>query len=239
MPNWVINRLSIEGNHQEVEKVYSHISDGGRVIDFEKIIPMPPSLRIESSTNSDIGFAIVLYQETGDSKYLEEILSRNWTANYGIHTIEDLIDYFSKKEDYDKILEIGKITYENKINYGYKNWYNWAIDNWGTKWGASESYIENGEIVFETAWSTPLPVIKRLSELFPDLTLKVRFADECVGDNCGEYHLKGGQVIYDWEIDEVEACILWGYDPAELFSYVKRDNIIDEILDNDNTNSSL
>jgi hypothetical protein len=239
MPNWVINKLRVEGNTQEVEKLFNHISDDGRCIDFEKIIPMPPSLRIDASTNSDLGYAIVFYQETGDAKYLEEILLRNWTTGYGIQTVEDLINYFSKKEDYDKILEIGRICYENEVNYGYKNWYNWTIDNWGTKWGASETYIDGGEISFETAWSTPFPLIKKLSEMFPDLTLKIRFADECIGQNCGEYHLKGGQVIYDWEYDEVEACVLWGYDPAEMFSHVKRDNKIDEILDNDNTNSSL
>lgn len=239
MPNWVINKLRVEGNPQEVEKLFNHISDDGRSIDFEKIIPMPPSLRIDASTNSDAGYAIVFYQETGDSKYLDEIISRSWTSNYGIQTIEDLIDFYKKKEDYDKILEDGRICYENKVNYGYKNWYNWSIDNWGTKWDASETYVEDGEISFETAWSTPYPVIKKLSEIFPDLTLKLRFADESIGDNCGEYHLKNGEVIFESIYDEVEACILWGYDPSEMFPHIKRDIAINEILENDNTNSSL
>ena len=239
MPNWVINKLRVEGDPVQVNKLTEHISDGKRCIDFEKIIPMPPSLRIEDSTNSDTGYAIVYYQETGNGRYLEDILARNWTKRLGIYTFEDLINYYIEKDDYDKILEVGKLIYENVVNFGYRSWYGWAIDNWGTKWNASETYVEDGEISFETAWSTPYPVIKKLSEIFPDLTLKLRFADESIGDNCGEYHLKNGEVIFESIYDEVEACILWGYDPAEMFPHIKRDNAINEILENDNTNSSL
>jgi hypothetical protein len=70
--------------------------------------------------------------------------------------------------------------------------------------------------------------------------IKLRFADESIGSNCGEYHLKNGEVIYQTEYDEVEACELWGYDPAEMFDYIRRDNTIEEILNtDDNDNSSL
>jgi hypothetical protein len=50
-----------------------------------------------------------------------------------------------------------KMSDEFKEKFGTDNWYNWCLDNWGTKWNACESYLtsndEDGiEINFETAW---------------------------------------------------------------------------------------
>lgn len=46
----------------------------------------------------------------------------------------------------------------------------WNTKNWGTKWHAmrfSQSWsFDQRTFHFETAWSPPLPIIKRLSELF-------------------------------------------------------------------------
>lgn len=52
------------------------------------------------------------------------------------------------------------------------------------------------EMVFDTAWRTPRPVIIALSKKFPNLVIKVRFADEDIGSNCGEYHYTNGILIY-------------------------------------------
>ena len=36
-----------------------------------------------------------------------------------------------------------------------------------------------------TAWSAPIPVIKKLSEMYPNIELTLEFADEDLGQNCG------------------------------------------------------
>jgi len=52
-------------------------------------------------------------------------------------------------------------------------WYNWRIDNWGTKWDVDPKKVNtqefNGQISldFDTAWAPPLQVIEKLSEMFP------------------------------------------------------------------------
>ena len=65
------------------------------------------------------------------------------------------------------------------------NWYNWRVANWGTKWNADIQYEtldqwENGEIFieFNTAWDTPMPIIKKLSEQNPKLTFSLRVHEE-------------------------------------------------------------
>jgi hypothetical protein len=56
------------------------------------------------------------------------------------------------------------IVARNVQEFGYPSWYEWAIDNWGTKWDISEVPEEMFEISndgktvsfsFDTAWSPP------------------------------------------------------------------------------------
>ena len=67
------------------------------------------------------------------------------------------------------------------------NWYDWRVENWGTKWGAYDGYTKIGKtqltFVFSTAWSFAYPVAQKLFTLGYDLDL--RYADEAIGSNCG------------------------------------------------------
>lgn len=76
--------------------------------------------------------------------------------------------------------------------YGSYDWYNWNCENWGTKWNAYNTAItENSpfltEIEFDTAWSTPDPIIKALSVKYPNCVFEVIYADEDWGSNSGNY----------------------------------------------------
>lgn len=74
------------------------------------------------------------------------------------------------------------------------NWYSWNCNNWGCKWNAYSSYYdeEEGELIFDTAWSCPHTLLESLSEKFPDVKIEVQFADEDIGHNFGHYLLKNG-----------------------------------------------
>ena len=75
--------------------------------------------------------------------------------------------------------------------------YNWNVANWGTKWNAyDQEMIDDHTLEFLTAWSMPEPVIKALSEMFPDVLVKIKWADEDLASNCGEIHYKGGREVY-------------------------------------------
>ena len=56
-------------------------------------------------------------------------------------------------------------------------WYNWRVQNWGTKWDAYSLEIDdcdmpNGfEVTFETAWSPPEEIHSAISEQFDDLSM--------------------------------------------------------------------
>jgi len=83
-----------------------------------------------------------------------------------------------------------------------KDWYNWNIANWGTKWDAYEvsKWICDWEkksmtISFQTAWSTPFPVLQKLSSLMPNVGICCEFADEDMGYNLGSYSIINGEVV--------------------------------------------
>lgn len=64
-------------------------------------------------------------------------------------------------------------------------WYDWRVTHWGTKWDlcdleANDYSWENGEVSYDfwTAWSPPEPCLKKLTELFPELTFSYKFSDE-------------------------------------------------------------
>jgi hypothetical protein len=197
MPNHVTNILIISGPEELVTKIKSEIagvyddSDEERLIDFNKIMPAPPSLNITSGTTTDYGLAILKYR-AGDTKEIMRILAYPWGAKY--RDADDLIEHLIA--DGRANLEEAQMALDNIRDYGYPDWKDWSINNWGTKWNAySHSSREDGAIKFETAWSTPYPVMEALSRKYPEAVIKVRYADEDFGHNCGEYTFQGGDLV--------------------------------------------
>lgn len=60
---------------------------------------------------------------------------------------------------------------ENIAEFGFKNWYDWAVSNWGTKWDVTQENNGDAEmsddqlevrISFDTAWSPPVAFYEEL-----------------------------------------------------------------------------
>lgn len=81
-----------------------------------------------------------------------------------------------------------------KHDPGIVCWYQWNIVNWGTKWNAYNTLVFDEHVSFETAWSHPFPVIRALSQLFPEVKITVKYADEDLSYNCGEYIIQDGEI---------------------------------------------
>jgi len=69
-------------------------------------------------------------------------------------------------EDKQKELEIQ--TAYNIKNYGYSNWYDFCISEWGTKWdvtGEVSDYDDGIQIYFDSAWAPPIAAYEKLRSL--------------------------------------------------------------------------
>lgn len=197
MPNHISNILTIEGDATLVAQIKTDIisvgadDDDTRHVDFNKIIPCPESLNITSGSTTDNGIAILKYR-AGDATGINEILGYKWGKEFA--TPEDLINYLLERGSAN--LEEAQKALDNERLYGHRDWYSWNTKNWGTKWNAYDSIQrEDGSIYFQTAWSTPYPVMLALSAKYPEAIIKVRFADEDFGHNVGEYILQNGDVV--------------------------------------------
>lgn len=201
MPNHVTNILKFVGPQDDIDILRARIKSVDEqgyktAIDFNKIIPMPQTLNITSGSLVDRGIAILKFTEKGDDSELRAMLNYPWVKAENITTPQQLVDHFLKGDDGNRgYLTEARMALENIEKYGHKDWYSWSIANWGTKWNAYETSDDEDSIKFDTAWSTPAPIVEKLSEMFPTVTIILEFADEDFGHNCGSIVFLAGNVM--------------------------------------------
>lgn len=196
MPNHITNILKIEGSPERVKELLYTIKgeEANHLIDFNKIVPMPETLHIASGSVIDNAIALL----KNDKDYFKKMLEYPWVKGEEIKTITQLKRRI-KKGISEKDFEEAKLAIRNIELYGHKDWYSWSNANWGTKWNSYDNArVNENTISFDTAWSTPFPVMEKLSEMFSDVTLHIAFADEDIGSNCGFYVLVGGNIVKEY-----------------------------------------
>ena len=247
MPNHVQNKVEFDCSEEEFKRILEAIKfdvesesedTGIGTFDFNKIIPMPESLDIESGSTTIAGIKLYLSSiNPSNSSYGTEKVSekefkqfleygkRNHLiteikANLTPEEVAEMTSYKSESE----LLALGKQAIENVKNHGATTWYDWHIANWGTKWNSYSPFFEDKTLYFQTAWSAPHPIMKKLSEMYPNITIQHQWADEDIGQNCGTATYKSGEMI-DIEYPETDiestkfALDVWGYEP-EFYGFV-------------------
>lgn len=227
MPNHVKNIITLNGDKKKIREMLESIKNddyGLGTIDFNKIIPMPESLNIEAGSRTDSGLR--LYKE-----FISECLFDRKETDILKISAEELAEsekaFLNQRSDIKgDEWDLGKTAWNNTQNYGAPTWYEWCINNWGTKWNAygydeNTDYSQNTDLRFQTAWSAPHPILQKLSEMYPDITFEHEWADEDIGVNCERKIYSGGECTESYypesEKDAVEfACRVWDYEPAEL-----------------------
>jgi hypothetical protein len=126
-------------------------------------------------------------------------------------------DFLRRDGDDDpEYQELLKKYEANRDKYGHRNWHDWCLENWGTKWAPSpnDHPLEvDGEILilsYDTAWAPPSRLLQKISELFPTLTITNSFTQSV----------------------EVEGTAIWGceafYGGKEVASYRMSDGEMPE-----------
>lgn len=242
MPNYVINKVTCD-DMDELKKLLLNKDEN---VDFNIVIPRPEELDITSGSHSYdipsryfhteeaerklakqrriIGNVLeILYNNTmtqkefvktvmADEKLIKKIKAfKGWYSRKSKN-----IKYAMKKKELTETLENYIKGFFNIKRYGERDWYDWSIENWGTKWNAGDTVVYSDIIEFQTAWSTPIPVFVELSKRLKNVEINVDYADEDIGSNCGSLLIINGNV-HQFEPDNPRefACNMWGYDYAE------------------------
>lgn len=204
MPNHITTIINAS------QSVLNALLNDENEVDFNKMIPMPEGLH-DISVDGSEHLVELLFGELSLEKRNNDILHTLTISNV-LSTFNHggLSQYNSSQfENFIKMLRLKK-------EFGYTSWYSWSCDNWGTKWNAYNSKVSEEQIKFDTAWSHPFPIIDKLSRMFPTETIKVKYADEDIGHNCGEYAILNG--IVDEVVNE---------DPIYFSLMIKRGKIPD------------
>lgn len=202
MANRVYNKVKTNRNIRHVDI----FTDGN--FDFNKLIPMPEELQ---GSEASVNGLLLLFQTTKEKiKYglnptrnalhlrriRDAYSSTFYSRNCDIEkALKEYFGLFSKlpKDKEKELLQAGKENLDNFEKYGYCNWYDWAINNWNTKWNATDTQIINDTTIeFTTAWSMPVNVIMALSRTMQGDKIEITWASDGGGRNVGRGFLKNG-----------------------------------------------
>lgn len=181
MPNHVYQKLSVIGDLQELMKLALFTRCPSRTeekkwVPFSEdaFFPMPEDLR---GTVSGSGAVIPEKEYAALVADADEVNRRKRAGGMPI-TYKMAAEYAQK--------------------YGAANWYDWATQNWGTKWGtyyceqewhlSVEDSASTLSIRFQSAWSPATLIVQRLSVGFSTLNFKLEYIDEC-------WNFAGSQII--------------------------------------------
>ena len=108
----------------------------------------------------------------------------------------------------------------NLAKHGYKDWYDWCVNEWGTKWDTgTQGYEVKPEsdgrmcIGFDTAWSPPIQAMEKLCDL--GFSVRLMYYEPGMGfcgiweDRDDDYYDIGGmssQQVIDDVPEELDEC---------------------------------
>lgn len=173
MPNWTTNTVILHGTKNRLDEIKELLRSEENVFDFDKIIPMPASLNIESGGIMGMAMALAEPEKNPAAYQSAKEKLKNMHLPYTMHEIpKGCKNVLETEED---IAAIGRIYLKNQEKYGAPTWYDWRCEHWGTKWNSCQAELtseDDTELVycFDTAWTAPDPVMKALTEKYPDLT---------------------------------------------------------------------
>lgn len=232
MPNWCSNKLQIHGPTEDVERVFSALRLEENMIDFNGVVPMPPSLHITSgsSTNEAVellqGNWLNVVTRQAD-KFLSLYGELPQTREDAIEMIENVHLCYEHHQNAFWLLSLaeGRQAIVNQQKYGHQDWYGWSVANWGTKWNGGQADVvrldSNLYVHFDTAWSPPVPIIEALAEQYPACSFELSYCElGCwfAGVVYGEH----GQA-YDSPAEDVKAFA------EEVFGFEFDDDSADEV----------
>lgn len=173
MANFITHLMVVTGEPEAVKAFFDKVilvrkdgdGDGDTIFNFDAVIPQPEGLDIEAFSS------IEDYLKTG------------------------IVPAFITAEKRDEFLAQCEQAKRNLENYGYKDWYDWRIAKWGTKWNGFHLHVLSEDtIMFDTAWDTPMGIWYAIAEQFPELQFNIKYADEDSGYNAGELDINSGEV---------------------------------------------
>jgi hypothetical protein len=203
MPNNITNQITFGADSAALaafQRMLLDVQTEGQPLgsfDFNKLLPMPKELDIEAGSRTNQGLKLVreYRQALVDLEQRRSVLPPD---EYAAELRQWEKDYWEKQLADPETWILGKKAYNNIQRFGCPTWYEWCIQNWGTKWNSYQPRPlekDSDTMEFYTAWGSVPKIVTLLSKKYPEQTITYRWADEDIGCNVGEFTIKNGEVI--------------------------------------------
>ena len=187
MPNHYQNIVKIQGTPEQIKAVKGFCRNGENEMDFGNVIPVPESVEEVGEISSKITSVV---EKLRDVPFSDSPLVRVLQEENRRNTVVDTSEWSDEEK---KQLNATLKAFDET---GHMYWYDWNINNWGTKWNAySQKDTEDDQFHYETANGSSKVVIEALSKEFPDVTLTLTWASEDIGYSCGRLKYRNGEVL--------------------------------------------
>ena len=191
MPNHVSTNFRITGPTAEVKRFINDANGNDCLLNLDSLLPMPSELRMTSSPVN------IMTQAEIDKQWADWRAETNPISKdrpFGLGMTQETSDSY-------------------KTKYGFDNWYDWAIVNWGSKWGVydegewnitevEDDGLTSAGISYQTAWSPVTIAWEKISKNYPTLEFWHAYADEG-GNFVGNQLIQNGKIIedndYEWD----------------------------------------
>jgi hypothetical protein len=171
MPNWTSNTVTVNGKKNDVLALKNFMKSKDSAFDFENLVPMPKSLWMVSGSITNIAIKAA---QTG------KVDLKSISFPFDVSMDRNNTEFLKDEKD---LIAYGKRYLDNIAKYGHADWYDWANENWGTKWNPgsvtlNEESDTSIEYAFDTAWSAPDPIFTALAKKFPNVEIIVKSSYE-------------------------------------------------------------
>ena len=174
MPNWCYNNLLIDGTREDVNNFLTAVT----IPDSDQVTD-----EFTSFTDYDLTIPFPCPEEL-------QITAKFLNADDGT--------------DDEETAALRKQYAANIAKYDAATWYEWQINNWGTKWAPKidDAGIEHDGkhawMRFDSAWSPPSELVAKLSELFPTLQFVLWYSEDGMCFAGAESFYAGETVYYGY-----------------------------------------
>ncbi len=220
MPNWVKTVVKTSPDVlKEIKEKYFN-TEG---LDFNKVIPMPEDLKVKAGSSGMTGLIILHFKsyEEEQKQKINAVYRAFNGFNRDIYLDPRYMDiikkYYEDTSKFKEDIELGEKYLDNYCKYGYSNWYDWCIDNWGTKWNCDDFKVGKDMMIYVTAWDFADKIILKLSKEFPDAVFECKYSNEDYGSASGIVEIKNGELFlqnYDLSYEELDE--IWNTDIEDL-----------------------
>lgn len=194
-------------SQDDLRKIVDYAIKDGRDFDFNSIEPIPDALKVEHIPYQDA--AIGSYYNTLDREdqtaLIEDLEDKHYT------NVEDIIEQAAAQEKEqilvaEERIDLGQKYYENIMEHGYPDFFEWANVHWNTKGNAINTVVdeEKLEISFSTSSSAVEDLMRSLYEKtgvpfvyqYTDDTFSV-YGEMC----CDEEGIRNSEIDEKWVED--------------------------------------